>query len=425
MYLQVVKAMVLVQMLSGLNKRTLISSANSLRTYSSKSIIPLRDHYESLNAKNLKSNLNFYSYDPKKVKYDSNFFTNQYGNENLHLFENLNSFNPTLINAIARYFIINYKLNYYPYYDLNLINVYTDLEQSLHLITNLIEFYRRILSPDMFTKIKIYLLPLHQYDKGNIKTLETLLRIKKTLPKNIVVLDGLPIFADNKDGDAINPAIQELIIENDPIYILLFNDIIKYLAHDTVTYSKSEGKWKQLYVDVDSLKTKDEKIFFEGEVDYWCEQAIQYYFAGNVKNATPNQIYNIPTRLIQLFKLINRNFPEHKFFAIDNPVRIKKSFLEIVRDFIIPFGKQHTAYNGSRLFVNNEKTISYNNNFQVLQRIYNKINEPTQFITVEELSVFIDQYSNVKEDGQNYKELEKIITFMRCSTLATLYSSQI
>lgn len=365
--------------------------------------LPLRDYYELQNFDSLTNNNN-------------NFFTKKYGNSNYRHWENLKAYNPILINSIARWIMVDYKLNFYPYYDLNIVTVYTDLNRSIGLIKHLMGYYREVLSDEMFEKINVYLLPLYH---GNNPTKHSN-SIMKDTPAYITVLDCLSVFSRTGqkygiDTFQLNPTLGNLRIGNDPIYLLLLNDIIKYLSHDLVKFSNVNSNWQQCFVNIPS-DGKEPTQYFSEDLDFECEDSIYSYFKD--VNFQKEELYYIPTRLMQLFHYLKHNTPEHKLFAIDKPQICNSNLVSIFKSLCNIDNKGI----GSKMMINNDRTITYTNEFSRLQNVYNNINDSLRLCKTEELHEFVDQWSNIEEDGQNLTNIEIQLKLIRHSSLASLHS---
>lgn len=80
--------------------------------------------------------------------------------------ERLSLYDPILTHCIAKWLLVDYKLNSYPYSDLNIINIYTNLPQSLRIAKSMMSYFQLVLSEDMFERIKYIMVPLHSHQKS-------------------------------------------------------------------------------------------------------------------------------------------------------------------------------------------------------------------------------------------------------------------
>lgn len=302
-------------------------------------------------------------------------------------FENILQYDPVLVNCLARWLLVNYKLNYYPYYDLNICSIYTDLPQSIQVAKKMMQYFKQELSPDMYDKIKFYMIPLYEHDP--VYAMQSL----KNISHSIHCVENFAVFSSPIEG--MNDPMHKFSVD-DPVYILMLNDIIKNMAHDLARYSKEKGHWEQCYLDINEQGVKTRR--YDTNIDYWCQTAIDYAYSDVDPNSIADTEIYIPTRLVQLFEMIKRRVPEHKLFAIDSPRRWKPSLSRLIRVLC-----GHKSVSGSSLQLDN----SYITDFTQLKEIYEQVNESMQYCAVEDLSQFIDKWSDEEDDKQTLKILNQ------------------
>ncbi|QLQ82023.1 hypothetical protein HG537_0G02770 [Torulaspora globosa] len=368
--------------------------------------LALRDYYEWLNL-------------PSMMKHES-FFTErgELLNDVADRTERLTMYDPILTRSIARWLLVDYKLNYYPYSDLNIINVYTDLPQSLRIAESMMGYFKRILSSNMFERIRYTMVPLYSHRQ----------RLSAKLTRKItgeVIVSDAAIFTSEFSGTS-HP--QQFVIE-DPVYFLMLNDVFKNTSHDLVRYNKDLAKWEQCYIDIHASGDRSRR--FDADLDYWCEsclsKVLQKY---DLATAERSAGFHVPTRLLQLFDLLKTFAPAHKLFAIDSPQRWHPSFVSMVKILAgyrplraskIVEPRKSSLWRGRR----EDRGPRFIVDFTQIQQLYTSINESAKFCEIDDLPDFVNQWLDVgSEQSEKWSQdmLDSQLEMIDASELAILHS---
>lgn len=369
--------------------------------------LALRDYYEWLNL-------------PTIMRHET-FFTNRMKlfNGSNSTAESLTLYDPVLTHSIARWLLVDYKLNHYPYNDLNIINIYTDLPQSLKIAESMMRYFRQVLSKSMFEKIRYTLLPLYSHHQKLSS------RLAKDIPGEIQIISETAIFT-SETSDFPHP--QQFIIE-DPVYFVMLNDIFKNTSHDLVRYNLNANQWEQCYVDINVEGDRSRR--FDTDLDYWCDSALSKALEVNdLDAAKQSEAFYVPTRLIQLFDLLKTFAPSHKLFAIDTPQRWNPSFLSMIRILAgyQPLRASKIVEPQRSSFWSGRHEVSgprFTIDFTQIQQIYSSMNEAAKFCEVDDLPEFVGQWFDVnsEEVTQLSKDvLNSQLEMIDGSELATLHS---
>lgn len=333
--------------------------------------------------------------------------------------ERLTLYDPILTHSIARWLLVDCKLNYYPYSDLNIMNIYTDLPQSLRIAESMMSYLKRVLSKNLFERIRYTMVPLHSH-RQKIST-----KLTKNIPGEVQVISDAAIFA-SESSDFPRP--QQFVIE-DPVYFLMLNDILKNTSHDLARHNGDLKQWEQCYMDINESGGKSRR--FDVDLDYWCESALPRALETNDPAATKqSEGFYLPTRLIQLFDLLKTFAPAHKLFAIDTPQRWNPSFLSMIR---ILAGYQPLR---ARMIIepqkssiwagrHEEKSPRFTVDFAQIQQLYTGINESAKFCEVDDMPDFVNQWLDLSSEeagGLSRDVLNSQLEMIDGSELATLHS---
>ncbi|GAX70600.1 hypothetical protein SCKG_3701 [Saccharomyces cerevisiae] len=290
-------------------------------------------------------------------------------------FDNILDCEPQFSKCLAKWLLVNYKLNDYPYYDLNIVNIYTDLPQAIQICKNLMSYLKSTLSDNMFQKIKYFMKKFH--------------------------------------------------IE-DPIQILMLNDVIKYTTHDLIRYSSDDKGWQQCFVDINENGQKSKS--FDSAIDYSCELALEQMF-NDRSHVSPGKELYIPTKLIEILMTIKNNIPEHRLFIVDTPQRSSPTIISLLKSLISPrpTGSSQIVqpYSDSIFSDKRSGRICFMTDFLQLQNIYNGINSSSSSCEVEDVADFVEKWispserSTLSSQNGNRPQLEDI----KNSSLAVLHST--
>lgn len=335
--------------------------------------IPLRDYYE-------------WNTMPDLMKYEK-FFTrrNPLAGQNM---EHLQFYDPIVTQCIAKWLLVDYKLNAYPYYDLNIVNVFTDLRQAVKIAKGMMTYFQSVLSKGMFERIKYFIIPLYN---DHTVTTEKLLN---GIPGDVRLVENAAIFPPS--GSNID--MEKPFSIEDPVYVLMLNDIIKNLSHDLVRFSNELNQWQQCYMDIHTDGTRSKR--FDEDMDFWCQYSLRMVLD---QDQHLEDEFHVPTRLVQLFDMLKICAPEHKMFAIDVPQRWQPSFWTMVKFLLGRNSIPRSQLTGPSI---DEHTMHFIANFNEIQKIYSNVNESAKYCEVEDLAEFVDQWTDLS-DVEKHSTLSK------------------
>ncbi|VEU21275.1 DEKNAAC102283 [Brettanomyces naardenensis] len=224
-------------------------------------------------------------------------------------------FQPYYGEALAKYILVNYKLNQYPYNDLIIYEVGAG---NGTLMLNILDFLEKN-EPEVYkrTKYKIIEISSKLFNKQNS-------RLTRHLDKVEVI--NKSIF----DWDT--PV-------NEPCFFIAL-EVFDNFAHDVVRYDINTNRPYQGYVVID--EHNDFKEFYSPELDTWTAHFLnsrelsatpissipehpinQFSAVKKLKNAFDplrNGLTDpeyVPTRLVKLFEILKAYFPNHQLLASD------------------------------------------------------------------------------------------------------------
>mgnify|MGYP003362363355 FL=1 len=361
--------------------------------------VPLRDFIELQNRSNIIRRHDFFSQRGK---------TQSYGGSRVR--ESLLDYDPILTQCIARWLWLNYKITDYPYYDLNIFNVFTDLPQSIYFMRKIMQYFQKVLPSESFTRINYYLIPLYRCNKTDKE------HMLRDIPGNVHLIEETTLFPLNKPIDLSYRNNNEIFI-NDPVRILMFNDIFSKLTHDLVRYEPESHEWQQCYVGETSATLTDTTAppppipkQFSNDLDYWCEHTLRYLYGSpegdmhlpKFRNHN-NELY-IPTQFVQLLEQLKVNAPDYRLFAIDTPFRSSETLVSRLQRLLQ--GRKRPASADAETVgldfpAQHSSNVRFKPDFLQLQTIMNHVNESDthgifQPCETETLGEFCDKWVDVK-----------------------------
>lgn len=290
---------------------------------------------------------------------------------------------PLLSHCMARWLHVQYKLNYYPYYDLNVVCVYTDLNSGIQLAESVVNYFKKLASGDVYDRLNYYLVPL--YDTK----VDSMARLPAD-PKIQIMDKGL---LSNHGSYQIE----------DPVFVTMVNDVLRYLSCDLVRYDSQVKKWLQAYIEYDINKGFIKQEF--REMDYWCHLTSKLV---NTDQGYQGHERYIPTRLINIFTQLHRSLPEHKLFMIDNPQRWTPSLSTMMKlimgwnshpvtqanistQLYLPWSKSTDITRESSTFITD---------FIQVKKLYTEITEGSKTLELEDLKDFASDWIDIKESKE-------------------------
>lgn len=228
-------------------------------------------------------------------------------------------FQPHYGEALARYLLVNYKLNLYPYSDLV---IYEIGGGNGTLMMNILNFIKKN-QPEVYsrTQYKIIEITKPLSDKQKVNSLKLKIR--------------------NSEHDAKIQIINKSILDWDeyvpePCFVIGL-EVLDNLSHDVVKYDLTTGQPYQGYVVID--ENGDFHQFFNPELEEWTQyylelrdnelESTEFHplndkrqlqllkdWASPFKNSLSESEF-IPTRLLRLFQILHNYFPEHQLVLSD------------------------------------------------------------------------------------------------------------
>ncbi|SCU85426.1 LAFA_0D15588g1_1 [Lachancea sp. 'fantastica'] len=317
-----------------------------------------------------------------------------------HVLPSVSPFDNVLAHCMARWLLVDYKLNAYPYFDLNILTVYTDLPQSLRFSRMILNYYEQTVPQELYQRINFFLLPLHSTNGVKVDVPD---------PKITVMQDGMFSYS---------PTFR---IE-DPVYIMMANDVLRHLSQDYVRRLPSL-EWEQRYFDFLPDGSRSER--FSREIDYWCNVTLKN-LASALEASKVSETY-IPTRLVQLFTLLEKCAPEHKLIAIDAAQRQKPSSMSsIFQSWFGSGARRFKAFepNGPSDPLRSEEATSFVSDFSEVRKIYASVYDGTKICQSEELADFAGNWLDLEESEQilGDKDLALRARWMKNADIDVLYS---
>ncbi|SCU85573.1 LAME_0D01882g1_1 [Lachancea meyersii CBS 8951] len=304
-----------------------------------------------------------------------------------------------LAHCMARWLLVDYKLNAYPYFDLNIMTVYTDLHQSLRFSRLMLNYFEQTVPEELYQRINCFLVPLHSNTSVTVSVPDT---------KITAVQDGLLSF---------QPSIR---IE-DPIYIMMVNDVLRHLSQDYVRKS-AHGDWEQRFVDF--LPNGERYERFSKEIDYRCNVTLKTLKPA-LEASGISETY-IPSRLVHFFTLLQQCAPEHKILALDAARREPSSLSSIISSWFRSNDNRFQAFepNGPTDPLSLEDATSFTSKFSEVRKIYASVHDGSKICQSQGLSDFAESWLDLEETERilGAKDLELRASWMRDAELDVLYN---
>ncbi|KAL2709384.1 Protein arginine methyltransferase NDUFAF7 [Kluyveromyces marxianus] len=289
---------------------------------------------------------------------------------------------PLLSHCMARWLHVEYKLNYYPYYDLNVVSIYTDLHEAIENAEQTVNYFKNCSNDDVYGRLNYYLVPL--YDTT-------------TDAKSLARPPSDPKIRIMKEGILSNYGRYKI---EDPVFVTMVNDVIKYLPCDLVQYNDDLKKWQQAYIEYDPVDGFIKQEF--REMDYWCHMTAKLLQLD--QGYQGSELY-ITTRLVNLFMQLHQTLPEHKLFIIDDPQRWLPSVSTIIKmmmgwktypitqanistDLYKPWNKENFPRRESSTFITD---------FSQVKSLYTETTEGSKTLEAQDLRDFANEWMDIKE----------------------------
>lgn len=233
-------------------------------------------------------------------------------------------FQPHYGEAIARYLLVNYKLNLYPYHDLV---IYEIGGGNGTLMVNILDYIRRM-QPEVYKKTRYKIVEISKILSEKQGAAKLKIGLKKHEAKVEII---------NKSIFDWNEFVPE------PCFVVGL-EVLDNLAHDMVKYDIHTGQPLQGYVVID--ENGDFHQFFSPELSEDTQkflglrgleflndpssllknvrhplnenrflQQLKGYFSPFSNGLTKTEF--VPTRLTKLFQVLNDKFPEHQLVLSD------------------------------------------------------------------------------------------------------------
>lgn len=196
----------------------------------------------------------------------------------------------------------------------------------------------------------------------------------------------------------------------DPVYIVLMDDVIKNLSHDQVRLNSNE-MWEQGYLKFNSSGDFCKQEWYE-VMDSLCSKTVDM-----LQDRVDRQMgipQYIPSQLIQLFEVINSLTPENRIFALDlqqhSSLYHSHWWWKTLFNKATHWGHDHDFYTGSSVLLNPEHetlwnhpeynpipppprdTITFAPNFKQIERICLNFNSDVNAVELHSLHKFMNQW---------------------------------
>lgn len=295
-------------------------------------------------------------------------------------FENLMNYDPILTQCIANWLWTNYKINDHPYFDLHIVNLFSDLPQAVHFCKSIMEYYRWRLPGDKFSLVHFHLVPLYPCGPTMISQ-SVVMDLMRDIPGDGVelVLDSSVFPLDKVSGD---------FSTDDPVYILMMNDVMKVLSQDLVRFNSESCQWEQCYIDRDpGSKTGGYEVSFKSSMEFWCDRTLSVI---KESGSSLGASFYIPTQLVQLFDAINLYVPNHHLLLIDSPVSQQSKLLRKLKSLL--------GYNNLRTAeaIETPEGLRFKNDFTFIQCVLNNLNQSARRYEVMSLGELVDVWTEAR-----------------------------
>ncbi|CDO94960.1 unnamed protein product [Kluyveromyces dobzhanskii CBS 2104] len=290
---------------------------------------------------------------------------------------------PLLSHCMARWLHVEYKLNYYPYYDLNVVCLYTDLNAGIENAEHVVNYFKRYVTSGVYNRLNYYLVPLY----------DTKIDYKARSPSD-------PKIKVMKEGILSNHMNYQI---DDPVFVTMINDVVKFLPCDLVQIDSQQKKWTQAYIEYDPQKGFLKQEF--QTMDYWCHMTAK--LLGLDKDHQGHEMY-ITTRLVHLFSQLHRTIPEHKLFIIDDPQRWSPNVSTILKSMMgwktFPITQANISTHLYQPWTK-ENQFSKDNStfitdFNQVKTLYSEITEGTKTLESEDLNDFANEWMDYEESRE-------------------------
>lgn len=254
-------------------------------------IIPIREYIKWLNK--------------PQVMVRDNFFNKR------SVEESITDYEPHFTTSMAKWLWTTYTLNDYPYFDLNIVTVFTNLKQCLQMCQHTMTLFHEQLNEDQFQRINYFMVPLYQMESSQERR-----SLIKGIPGKTQIVNDINVSPFQVLGIESSNINQTPFWVQDPVYIVLFDDIIKNLAHDKIRLNQ-DGQWEQGYLKFNSSGHYFKKTFSDN-MDSQCGQTVRMLNDIIDSEAVAMREHYIPSQLVQLFEVISGLTPEYRILAVDS-----------------------------------------------------------------------------------------------------------
>jgi hypothetical protein len=239
-------------------------------------------------------------------------------------------FQPFYGEAVARYLLVNYKLNLYPYVDLV---IYEIGGGNGTLMMNILDYIKKN-DPDVYSRTQYRIIEITKplSEKQKLKSLKLKLASKGHSPDSVKIINKSIL-----DWDEHVP---------EPCFVIGM-EVLDNLSHDVVKYDIHTGECHQGYVLIDSKG--DFHQFFTPELDEWTKLYLELRGDEHLKSSALKKLLKgeqchplndipvlpklknylspfknsltgsefIPSSLLKFYSTLNTFFPEHQLLLSD------------------------------------------------------------------------------------------------------------
>ncbi|AMD19147.1 HBR246Cp [Eremothecium sinecaudum] len=313
--------------------------------------------------------------------------------------ENTQKYEPLIAHSLARCMLVDHKLNSFPYFDFNIIIVYTELEKAHRLAKLLLDYVEQV-NPEQALLQNCCLVPVY-----NLPASKKERKLEENTDPRISVIDQGILLAESWD-----------CVLEDPVYVILMDDVMKYLSCDLIRWNK-DNVWEQMYVEVETLKDRKTATF--REMEYWCNISHKLSTPLDLSYKHGSEMY-VPTRFTQLLYHLKNSLPEHKLFAL-GVSRVQPWYYDWLYSREKRAMENTRAYQVYDIFEKQEVETIFISDFKKLKDLYISINDGKKLVTTDSLSDFNEDWMDLAETEEMLgKDLSREYELLQASRLHIL-----
>ncbi|AET40230.1 type II protein arginine methyltransferase Ecym_5485 [Eremothecium cymbalariae DBVPG len=311
-----------------------------------------------------------------KIAHRGKFF-NPHMQDPLTRLHSIHRFESLVSHSLARWMHVDYKLNSYPYHDLNIMIIYMDINQALRSGEMLVDYLDQV---DLQLTGRVHCNLMQLYESIQPHRSKIAQKVKhprlKVLNRGILLSNSEQYFTEG------------------PVYVILMNGVLSYLSCDLIKMDENHG-WQQMYVDVDVLQNHKSVSF--GDPDDLCRVAADICIPNHLHFPSGSEMF-IPSRMIQFFHNLSRTMSEHKLFALDIP-QTRPWWHKLWSNEQKHASRFIQKYQFHNIFEKSEVETLFIPDFAQVKTLYNHINQGMNLAQVNSLVDFTNEWMDLKESA--------------------------